>query len=405
MHETRPLATLDDLLQPVGRDGFVTDYRERQPLLLHGHDADRYDGLLSLADVDHILANSSLSPAEVCVLREGKGLPLRSPDGDRRLSAAAALELIYTAYRLGGTIKVIRLHERWEPLGKLCRALAADLSAQVQANVYLTPAGARGLSEHYDTHDVFVAQIHGTKHWKLYGAPFALPLSGQEYRRPAGGPGQPVQEFDLAPGDLLYLPRGWVHAATSQSAASLHLTLGVSAPDWAGLLRATVAEITSSEEMFRASPPPGAAEADLIFIAKRLASELARRLGPERLAEAALAARRRACRPDLAGHLLDLEEMSTLRLRTPVRRRAHLQASVSEDETGVLLAFHGKTITFSAHLADDVRFAATAGRQFTARDLPGGQDDAARMTLLRTLVGEGFLTIVGARENPVPAGA
>ena len=31
----------------------------------------------------------------------------------------------------------------------------------------------------------------------------------------------------LRPGDALYLPRGWLHAARAQGAVSIHLTLGV----------------------------------------------------------------------------------------------------------------------------------------------------------------------------------
>jgi hypothetical protein len=333
------------------------------------------------------------------VVRDGQEFPLPPRADDRALSSAATLELVYAAYRLGATtIKLFRLHERWEPLGRLCRVLAAELGARVQANIYLTPAGARGLGEHYDTHDVFVAQIHGTKHWRLYGSPFALPLPGQKHHRRPGGPGQPVREFDLAPGDLLYLPRGWIHDATSQAVASLHLSIGVFAPDWAGLLQAAVAEITSAEEMFRASPPFGAAEPDLTAIARRLTGELAARLAPERLAGAALAARRREYQPALEGHLLDLEELGTISLRTPVRRRTDTHAAVTVDEAGVRLAFHGKMIRLPAHMVDDLRFAAT-GQEFTGQDLPGGLDDAGRMVLLSTLLREGFLTVTDRRSR------
>lgn len=394
----RPPSTLGDLLHPVGRDGFAAEYWERQPLVLHRGDPGFYEGLLSLADMDHILVNSSLGQSELCLMREGKEFPLPPRVDNHPLSPATAQELVYDAYRRGATIKLSRLHERWAPLGRLCRVLAAELGARVQTNIYLTPAAARGLKEHYDTHDVFVAQIHGTKHWRLYGAPFALPLAGQKHHRRADGLGEPVREFDLAPGDLLYLPRGWIHDATSQKEASLHLTIGVFVPDWAGLLQAAVAEITSEGEMFRASPPLAATEPDLTMIAGRLTVELAARLSPERLARDALAARRREYRPALEGHLLDLEDLGTISLRTALRRRTDTHVAITVNEAGVRLAFHGKAIRLPEHVAGDLRFAAT-GRDFTGQDLPGRLDDAGRMVLLSTLLREGFLTITDRRSR------
>ena len=48
----------------------------------------------------------------------------------------------------------------------LCRSMEREFSCRFQCNIYVTPGGsAQGLKTHYDTHDVFVLQIEGTKHW------------------------------------------------------------------------------------------------------------------------------------------------------------------------------------------------------------------------------------------------
>ena len=39
----------------------------------------------------------------------------------------------------------------------------------------LTPEGAQGFDPHFDTHEVFVLQVEGHKHWRLYGPGRVLP--------------------------------------------------------------------------------------------------------------------------------------------------------------------------------------------------------------------------------------
>src|SRR5262249_46646857 len=158
-------------------------------------------------DIDTIMSTSSVRSSDLRVVADGRETPISelAPPGD-----ATALELLYDCYRKGSTIVFTFLDERWEPLGALCRALGADLDARIQVNVYLTPPGARGLTPHFDTHDVFVQQVHGVKHWRLYESGYPLPILGQSYAAHRGGPdpGPPAEEFDLRPGDVLYLPRG-----------------------------------------------------------------------------------------------------------------------------------------------------------------------------------------------------
>jgi ribosomal protein L16 Arg81 hydroxylase len=43
-------------------------------------------------------------------------------------------------------------------------------------------------------------------------------------------------EVELAPGDLLYLPRGFVHSTATARESSLHITLGVTVFTWVELL-------------------------------------------------------------------------------------------------------------------------------------------------------------------------
>jgi ribosomal protein L16 Arg81 hydroxylase len=392
-----PPAGLSGLITPLDPATFGRDHWEREPLILHRGNPDFYASLLTLDDMDGILANSSLRPSELRVVADGKNALPRSVERSNRHAAHRKLETVYERYRVGATINLLHLHERWAPLGRLCRALSAELASYVQTNVYLTPAGSQGLTPHYDSHDVFVLQIYGTKCWRLYGASLELPLHDQRYRRSEDGPGDPVREFELEPGDLMYLPRGHVHDATSNEAASLHLTIGVVPVRFADVIRSAVAKVTAEDVAFRRALPLGfpddpgqqaEAETAVAGLVERLTARLS---APDLIADA-VASSLADREPELDNHLTDLEALRSLDLATTVRRRRGTSCKVSADATAARLEFHGKMVRLPAALEDELRFVAQA-QEFTGRDIPGELDDPGRLVLIGSLVREGFLTV------------
>jgi len=110
--------------------------------------------------------------------------------------------------------------------------------------LYLTPAVPLGEEErrggfeaHFDWMDVVVVQVEGEKVWSVGGSPMvALPLQDMK-RKPKAQEllaytQRRFQEFVLRPGDALFIPRGFVHNASTAPAGdsqnpSLHLTFGL----------------------------------------------------------------------------------------------------------------------------------------------------------------------------------
>jgi ribosomal protein L16 Arg81 hydroxylase len=389
---------LSELIHPVDAETFGRDYWEKQTLLIQRDTPEYYAQLLTLADMDQLLSVSSLHESEVQLVSSGRKLAVKDLVVSRPGGLGQGLEALYDRYRSGATITWMFLHQRWPALGGLCRSMAAELSATVHANAYLTPPGAQGFSAHYDTHDVFVAQVYGTKHWRLYSSRFSLPLENQRFGEPEGGLGGPVRELDLMPGDLLYLPRGTVHDATSNDTASLHLTVGAAHPTWAELLHLAVNQAASVDRRYREALPIGfARDQALVSDSERRLAELIGALAcipgvASLVGKAALAIAARN-RPALGGHLLDLEAMPSLDLDTPVRRRPDLSWVLTANGETTSLEFHGKAVRLPSSLAAEVRLAA-AGGEFTGRGLPGNLDEASRMLLITTLLREGFLTAV-----------
>ena len=101
----------------------------------------------------------------------------------------------------------------------------------VGANVYLTPPGAQGFAPHYDDIEAFCIQLEGYKHWKVYpplNKRETLPReSSADYTDDDLKGLEPVLNVVLGPGDILYMPRGWIHQAvtTNRQGHSLHLTI------------------------------------------------------------------------------------------------------------------------------------------------------------------------------------
>ena len=58
---------------------------------------------------------------------------------------------------------------------------------------------------HHDTHDVFVLQVAGEKHWRVYDPLLELPLKNQRWSKELGEAGPAVLELTLRAGDTLYL--------------------------------------------------------------------------------------------------------------------------------------------------------------------------------------------------------
>ena len=50
------------------------------------------------------------------------------------------------------------------------------LGQRLNVNAYMTFGPGGAFAMHYDSHDVFVLQVHGSKHWFIYDQPEAAPI-------------------------------------------------------------------------------------------------------------------------------------------------------------------------------------------------------------------------------------
>jgi bifunctional lysine-specific demethylase and histidyl-hydroxylase NO66 len=243
---------------------------------------------------------------------------------------------------------------------------------------------------------VFVLQVHGRKLWQVWDAAVPFPLPHQRKLPPGAEEpaGPPLVDAELAPGDCLYVPRGFRHAARTAETASLHLTVGIPTRNWNEVLREVV-ELATEEAWFREGLPVGFAE-DPAALARSLAERVAElrrfldKVDLDRVAEGAARRFWAGRAPLLRGQLHQLLALDELDDDAVVRRRpgAVCRLRVAGDRLTLLLG--DRELAMPAGLAPAVRaLLADGGRR--VGDLAGLLDAPSRLVLVRRLVREGLL--------------
>lgn len=387
-------ASIEWLLNPVNPETFFKEYWEKQPLVVRRAQHEYFAPLLSLDDVDRVITTLSLTSSNITIKNAEK--EVRIADYTTQ-SGALDVASVYQLFNEGSTIVLAFLDTVVAPLAWLCRGLEGELNFPLQANVYLTPAGGQGAKHHYDTHDVFVLQIVGSKRWTMYGTPVELPLGSQDFDPKVHDRGAPSKEFELEPGDLAYIPRGVVHDARSSEQLSLHITVGVLCYRWADLLLEFVAESTLRDVALRRGLPPGFARNESARChAQQVFASLVRRLATDsdcgpllgRFADQWIS----ACPPLLSGQMDQIELLNKISIGSVVGARSGAVFRIEPGAGSTTVHAFARKLTFPAYVDADLQFALNQSR-FSVRDLPGNLDDNGKLTLVRRLVREG-LTVV-----------
>lgn len=204
------------------------------------------------------------------LVRDGATLPTSSfcrnaGIGHHTINDVVQPNRVVEHYQAGATLVVQGLQLTDPHLGRFTNNLALALDHPVQINAYLTPAAAKGLELHFDFHDVFVVQLDGFKRWRIWEPLARTELPVRDGAKPPmpgwDEVGEPLLDLTLAPGDCLYLPRGFPHCAETVESASAHLTVGLMARTWQQAVRHALDEALIDPELRRALPAGSLGEA------------------------------------------------------------------------------------------------------------------------------------------------
>lgn len=394
------------LIAPHDRTTFLEEYWEAKPLYVDRGEPTYFAGVLTLRDVDELIASASAGEVRVVGGPSGEAededlAPDRPPR--RPATSPTGPEMLYERFREGSTLVMSFLQQRCMPLRLFCNELGRELSAGIQANAYVTPAHAQGLPAHYDTHDVFVVQIAGAKRWKLYDSPVEVPLNSQTFRRDEHQPSIEAMVVDLAAGDVLYVPRGVMHEAQSMDSISVHLAVGVLGITWADVLHAAVDQFARSHAPARHTLPIGfAAVADQRAKAEdqvpSMLADLVRNSDPSTLIDHAAAVSTSRLAPETDGYLDDISASGDLHLATPVDRRDRDPWSISVNDGRLMLATGTRRLSMPGRLEPELRWLIAAPTPVSAQELPSSLLPEERLVLFQRLLREGFFRLHTAWE-------
>jgi hypothetical protein len=280
----------------------------------------------------------------------------------------------------------------------LARSLEGELKCRVWCNLYLTPAQGHGFETHYDSHDVFVLQLIGSKRWRLGTSAADSPMPFQMHgRMPGIRDGH--SQVEMRTGDVLYVPRGLLHDAAAEDDLSCHLTIGIHPKTYLDVILTAVTIAADRDPEFRRNLPLGsfAIGRDTIAEARRLMDLISE----EDFQDAGdafcelLASQRRRSTIDLLflhGKSGQLSESDYF------RAGPYLMSTLSHVGEAIELHAMGKSITFPLSATDDIELCCS-GKVFRLSDLRGQPSLESAVLFVRRLIFEGIVQRLSPKDD------
>jgi ribosomal protein L16 Arg81 hydroxylase len=351
-----------------------------------------FDALLpGPSTVDELLALFLREPSAVRLVR---GRDKKGSENYRHVDGSLDLAGIRSDFAEGYTIVFDGVEKYVRAVGTLARSIEVELNFPVQVNTYITPPGQVGLAPHYDDHDVLILQVQGSKIWHLYVGADRPPREIQRDNDKAVAVESLPAPTDvrLEAGDVLYVPRGRVHAAEANAEQSIHLTVGIHAPTVLMLAVGALYSQSFHDDRLNARlPVRHLDDTTLDATVRTLVREAVGAIedsaavadGLGLLADVLV--RRGTCPP--VGQITSVKAIDE---QTRVVKYQPLYSRVKVAEDGVTLDFASLSISAGSDHEPAMRFISSSTGPFRVGDLPGLQ--AKQQTdLARTLIVSGFL--------------
>lgn len=407
MPNCAPAGSLTRLTDPLSRAEFFARHRDREHLHVARENRSYFSFLVSQPEMEFLLAAGCRSVGDVEAFR----------DGERTQACTTSTEAI-DAFALGVSLRINSVNRFSAALALFASSLEQQFSAPVSVNAYLSPPGSRALGRHYDSHDVFIAQLQGSKRWRICDGRVRdpvefLPLLRREQaarksRVRLTGPERDdadrplLDELVLRAGDSLYLPRGYYHECEAEEGeSSWHLTFGVHAYTYIDLLTIALGHAARSLPELRQRLPAGfgthtEAGHEVASHVQTILSLLPGAVDPAAALAGIAAAFHEASR--------SLPLLPTFERREPVSGDSLLQLRpgclcrvehlATADGDRVRISFNDLDVTLPADFDPALRLLAT-GKRFAPGELPGNITADEKVALAEKLLQDGLLVLVG----------
>ncbi len=377
---------------------FLKDTWETSARLMRGS-AGTMTGLVRMDEIERLIAagyDSAEGTVNLIEAQMGQRLSTCA-DGDAGWLSRACETLMR-----GGSLALTGLHRHLPKVAALCRGFdnaflshGVPLKRGVFANAYLTPPDAQGFGLHYDDHCVVVIQLFGRKHWTVHAPKDVLPTTPCDREFAEQELGSPIQETELCAGDVLYLPRGFPHAARCSNTSSLHLTLGIQTVPWSILPSRLADGVSALRGGIAPFAPDGTPAAAYLH---RATAAIHKQLGSADILMDLLCDTLSSL-PPLSGRRLAASMAEPPRLDDTVVRAAQVLVIVRQRGDHVMFHAPGCKLSLPAAMRDALEFVSEAER-FVVGDIPTGAADFDRAALAALLIRQGVLAPAAPTADP-----
>lgn len=222
-----PLATIGE----VSVDDFMARHWQRAPLLAR----DALRGFVAPIDPSRLFGWAARDDVESRLVE-------RDAAGRWRLSHGP-FERLPSVRRPGWTLLVQGTDLHDDAMHALLARFRFVPDARVDDLMASFATDGGGVGPHVDAYDVFLLQAHGRRRWRIAPPGDAPMVPDAPLKRLARF--EPVHEWVLEPGDLLYLPPGWQHDGIAIGAC-MTFSIGFRAPSRLEFLSAFLAAAADS---------------------------------------------------------------------------------------------------------------------------------------------------------------
>ena len=243
----------EQVLSPISCEEFQSKTWLRNFLFVKG-DPSKFSRLCSWKTVNNVLMHTTMEAPRIKIVR--RGIPV-SPASFVDSSEAGYPRIqdykVRSLLRDGAMLVLNGAERIASPIAVLAEELRDLFKCQTFGDFHANWKAEPGFLSHWDPQEVFILQIAGRKHWKVYKAELEHPIVGHpEFNVSPRQP--PAFDGVIEAGDLLYIPRGWWHVATPLDEPTLHLTIGVRPQSGADLMRFMCTTV-ETEAVMRANIP------------------------------------------------------------------------------------------------------------------------------------------------------
>ena len=381
--------SLNFLLNPITTKTFFQDFWETQVLHINRNDSSYFRSLRDSISLEQIIWQTCHTWGEVSLARahtdyEKVDINSQSP----------TVSLIEKAFAEDYTVVINNIDQKNIKIAKLCRSIEQDCLFNSSVNLYLTKSNSQGLEYHYDDQDVFILQLQGEKIWRIYEANANLPLDDAPYQ-PVDCSDSTYQEYLLQPGDVLYIPRGFIHEARAMNGTSLHLTLSVCVIRWSTFLQRLINTLAQNNiELRKALPLEFIKSGQVTALGESEAAVLACRIATDTQLEAVIS----EIQNQVLGNKTRLplsqvflgQPSKPVDLGTRVAMAEDQVHILSETHQSLILKFIGASIEVPRELAESIAFICQQ-KGFLVHELPGSLEEMQKVGLVSRLIECGFL--------------